>query len=139
MAEKTGNLGSNVRLNKFEPSSDNANITESHKAVFNNTCQALAISESSEFEELGYLLEYLKSAGWIELVRYGVREVSCIVTVEGYRRIAEQKVNLSSDQAFVAMWFDDSMNEVRDKGILPAIWNTGYRPLVISKNQTWIK
>ena len=62
------------------------------------------------------------------MVRYGVREVSCIVTVEGYRRIAEQKVNLSSDQAFVAMWFDDSMNEVRDKGILPAIWNTGYRP-----------
>ena len=69
LAEKTGNLGSNVRLNKFEPSSDNANITESHKAVFNNTCQALAISESSEFEELnqsqGGMCIWLVMGTWI--------------------------------------------------------------------------
>ncbi len=133
LAQKTGNLGSNVRLNSFKSSSDDANITASQKAVYNNTCQALAISESSEFEELVYLLEYLKSAGWIELLRYGVGEASCIVTVEGYRRIAEQEVNPSADQVFVAMWFDPSMDEARDKGIRPAILNTGYRPQLINE------
>ncbi len=58
---------------------------------------------------------------------------SFIVTVGGYGRIAEQEVNVSSDQVFVAMWFDPSMDEARDKGIRPAILNTGYSPLLINE------
>ena len=36
-----------------------------------------------------------------------------VLTIEGYARLAElEKVATDSSQAFVAMWFDDSMNNV---------------------------
>ena len=55
------------------------------------------------------------------------------VTVDGYRRIAEVKTNLDSAQAFVAMWFDDEMNDVYRNGIEPAIRDAGYEPLRIDQ------
>ena len=50
----------------------------------------------------------------------------CILTVEGYARLAElEKVATDSSQAFVAMWFDDSMNDVYENGIKPGIEDVG--------------
>ncbi len=39
------------------------------------------------------------------------------------------------EQVFVAMWFDDSMNEPYDCGIAPAICDTGYRPRRIDRKR----
>ena len=55
------------------------------------------------------------------------------VTVDGYGRIAEQVANIDSSQAFVAMWFDDSMNESFETGIKSAIEDAGYNPLRIDR------
>ena len=55
------------------------------------------------------------------------------VSVDGYSRIADQVTNLDSSQAFVAMWFDDSMKDVYDNGIRPGIEEAGYSSLRIDE------
>ena len=56
-----------------------------------------------------------------------------LVTVEGYSRIEETQVNADLSQAFVAMWFDDSMDEAYNRGIKPAIEGSGYKPFKINE------
>ena len=55
------------------------------------------------------------------------------VTVDGYSRIADQATNVDTSQAFVAMWFDESMGEIYDEGFRPAIEEAGYSPLRIDQ------
>src|SRR5690606_9953583 len=52
----------------------------------------------------------------------------------GYTRLAElDGTSTASQQAFVAMWFDDSMKDAYEKGIAPAIRDAGYEPLRIDQ------
>ena len=57
------------------------------------------------------------------------------VTVDGHSRIEELKVNADSTQAFVAMWFDDSMNEAFKQGMELAVSQAGYRPMRIDRKE----
>lgn len=50
----------------------------------------------------------------------------------GFMFIENQKVNPLSDQAFVAMWFDDQMTDVYVDGIQRAIEGAGYKSMVIN-------
>ena len=95
--------------------------------------QAMAWSESTSARELRYLLDYLSDdqQRWMER-KYQTGTSYC-VTVDGYRRIAEVKTNLDSAQAFVAMWFDDGMDDAYSNGIEPAIRDAGYRPVRIDR------
>ena len=93
---------------------------------------ALAYSESTDIAEVRYIAKYLEAKGWIQIDMHFVDGTfTATVSVEGYNRIAEQAVNVNSAQAFVAMWFDDSMTDVFNKGIEPAIKDAGYHPLRI--------
>lgn len=90
---------------------------------------------SKDFE---YLMDHLSHAGLIE--RYGVNDADqeCRLTVGGYARLEalEQKQNASaSTRAFVAMWFDPSMQAARDDGIKAAIRLAGYEPVVIDEQE----
>ena len=59
-----------------------------------------------------------------------------ILTVEGYARLAElEKIAVDSSQAFVAMWFDDSMKYAYENGIKPGIEDAGYEPLPINRKE----
>ena len=98
---------------------------------------ALAWSECIGSEDLGRLTNYLAQRGWIqkgqEIINsegYSVRRTdglySCVVDVSGYSLIEEIQTNPDSSQCFVAMWFDNSMDEVYEKGIRPAIEAAGY-------------
>ena len=52
----------------------------------------------------------------------------------GYARLAElEGTNSGSNQAFIAMWFDPSMDEAYEKGIQPAIEDAGYKPVRIDR------
>ena len=106
--------------------------------------ESLAWSESNALEEVEYLAQYLKSQGWIatgKQIRSSVREKYdrglhlWRVEVPGYRRIEELEINPDSSQCFVAMWFDDSMNEARYRGIIPAIESAGYNPVIIDQEE----
>lgn len=107
------------------------------------TYSAMAWSESTADEELGVLTDYLAKQGWITKDReemydgMGTRRARglylCRVEVPGYARIAEIATNPDSSQCFVAMWFDDSMNDVYEKGFRAAIEAAGYTPLRIDQ------
>ena len=57
------------------------------------------------------------------------------VTVDGFKHIESQAINVDSPQAFVAMWFDGSLTEAYEKGIKPAVEDTGYTPLRIDQKE----
>lgn len=113
------------------------------KDEFKLTQSALAWSESTTDEELGILTDYLAEQGWIKkgkeihdgirpyISRYGA--YLCRVEVPGYSHIEEIRTNPDSSQCFVAMWFDDSMDDVYEKGFRAAIEAAGYTPLRIDQ------
>ena len=56
------------------------------------------------------------------------------LTLDGWKRIKEIKNDSKkSDQAFVAMWFDKSMEGVYDKGISLALEASGYKPYIVNR------
>ncbi|MYF35716.1 MAG: TIR domain-containing protein [Synechococcus sp. SB0678_bin_12] len=79
---------------------DEISLTKKHKAYYN----LLAYSESSTYNELKYLLKYLKKKDYIEL-EYNEepfnKKISCLLTVEGYDRLKkiqqETKIESSTD------------------------------------------
>ena len=73
------------------------------------TYGAYAWSESIDWDEVVYFLDYIYQMGWIQGQRSGEGWLSGGPTVDGYSRIADQQVIADSSQVFVAMWFDDSM------------------------------
>ena len=100
-----------------------------------------AWSESIDKEEVGYLVEYLLKKSWLDpimpdhvvvlgsyIIPYSVR-----VTVDGHSHIADRLVNTDLTQAFVAMWFDLSMDEAYRLGIEPAIREAGYNPYRVDR------
>ena len=97
----------------------------------------LAWSDSTGYRELEYLCLYLAQNTWIELPLFddGSPYPQARVTVDGYSRIEERRLNLDSSQAFVAMWFDDSMADAFSNGIEPAIREAGYKPLRIDQKE----
>ena len=89
-------------------------------------------------EEIHFLIAYLLKRGWIIRGYEGRRGplISCKLTVEGYAHLdeLEYKVTISS-KAFVAMWFDKSMENVWEKGIKLAIEDSGYEPVRIDQKE----
>ncbi len=108
---------------------------------------ALAWTESLETSELSYFETYLRELGFLkpaenlqadEPMRPGEENTfyhSWIVSVEGHERVSAIQRNVDVSQAFVAMWFDDSMDEVYEKAIAPAVDAAGYNPFVINRNE----
>ena len=100
----------------------------------------LACSESTGVQEVLFLLDYLNRRGWLCVNSSGdYTIVDVAVTVEGYSRIEEIATNPDSAQAFVAMWFDNEMQDAYDKGIEPAVKDAGFRPMRIDRKQDVIK
>ncbi len=96
---------------------------------------ACAWSESIEWKEVYYLLSYLKTKGWLDAGTLQGNMFKGWPTVDGYNRIEERRINVDASQAFVAMWFDSSMDETYDNGIEPAIKKAGYKPLKINQKE----
>ncbi len=92
--------------------------------------QMLAWSESVNPEETSFLVSYLAKAGWIEDSEGGV-----VVQVDGYNRIEKVSSQTDLQQVFVAMWFDDEMEDVYENGIASGIRDAGYAPLRIDRKQ----
>ena len=113
---------------------------------------ALAWTESTGWADVAYFLDYLMSMGWTKGVEFDnegddselppmYREApepypyafKGIVTIKGFAHIAERETNPDSSQAFVAMWFDDSMDKAYEAAIEPAIREAGYKALRIDQ------
>ena len=101
-----------------------------------NYMEMLAVSESVKWPELEYLLEHLKSKGFVVRSGQNNRDQECLVTPDGYSRLADlEQVHTDSSKAFVAMWFHESMEDVWLQGIAPAIKEAGYEAVRIDKKE----
>ncbi len=98
--------------------------------------ELLAHSECKTSGELTFLLEYLESNGLI--VRHGINSLvqSCTVTVDGFRRLADELENsyIESPRAFVAMWFDSTMDNAREC-VKSAVELAGFTPILIDEKE----
>jgi len=90
-----------------------------------------AHSETVNYEDIYYLLNYLESQKYID--RKGGK-IQCTITPEGHSYLYKLDTKaIDSKQAFVAMWFDDSMISIYEEGIAKGIEDAGYQPVRIDK------
>lgn len=87
----------------------------------------IAATWSRDASEVMFLLRLLQEQGFAKIVALGgLSEIS----PAGYLRIDELRaVKSASDQAFVAMWFDERLRTVFDDGLAVGIRKAGYRPM----------
>ena len=99
--------------------------------------EAMAWSESIAYDEVVYLLDYLKEKLWVR--ERQPRSFMFQVTVDGHEKVADLQVNPPTDQAFVAMWIHDETEEAFKEGIAPGIEDAGYSALRIDKKDDIVK
>ena len=98
--------------------------------------ELLAHSGCIEVGDLMFLMDYLQRCELVDIVGVHNPEQHCAMTVEGYERLAElSTVRTDSSRAFVAMWFDRSMNQCWKEGFAPAIRQAGYKPVRIDHEE----
>ena len=96
------------------------------------TCTAMAWSESTNMEEVRFLLGYIEKRGWLEADESTPNRY--VLTIEGHARLGDLgRKDTGSSRAFVAMWFDPAMDDAWEKGIKPGIEDSGYKPVRIDK------
>lgn len=123
--EKSNLLGTVIKF--YELDNTKAQKTED---------ELLAWTESTAISEVITLAEYCHEEGWIEH-RATDRSSASKNTVHelmlrppGYARLAElDGTNSGSTQAFVAMWFDGSMDNAYENGIASGIRKAGFEPI----------
>ena len=95
-----------------------------------NDAYLMAWSDSIQKNDMLYLLIYCWKQGWLEK-----KEMSgYLLTVDGHKYLDDlDRTSINSSQAFVAMWFDDEMNEAWVKGFRPGIEEAGYEAVRIDK------
>ena len=114
IAQRMDSIGDNARVDGNDP-------------------KPYAWSESSEKNDVFYLFGYLQEMGWVDGHFFADSGFSGRVTINGYAKLSDQAANSDSSQAFVAMWFHDSMNQAYNDGIKPAIEAAGFNPLRIDQ------
>lgn len=89
-------------------------------------------------KEINFFIGYLLERGWIAEGRRNNSSMraSYKLTVKGYAHLDELKYKVTiSSKAFVAMWFHKSMEDAWEKGIKPAIEDSGHEPVRIDKKE----
>ena len=95
-------------------------------------------SMKSQKKEIDFFYAYLERQGWIEISEPETSgsHPHVRLTLDGYVRLSElEETHTPSARAFVAMWFDDSMNQVYEDGIAPAVRDAGYEPVRIDREE----
>lgn len=81
--------------------------------------------------EVAPMLAALSRLGYIQLSNTSIR-----LNIAGWTRISELRASGSqSRQAFVAMWFDQSVDALYEQAIAPAIRDAGYEPVRVDKTE----
>ena len=95
-----------------------------------------AATECRNDHERYWLTSSAIERGWLEEERQNGVDAYQFLTTTGVQRLEELETKaVDSEQAFVAMWFDESVKEAYEKGIEPAIRDAGYKPLRIDKKE----
>ena len=102
----------------------------------NDKMELFAYTESVNNEDLLYLINHLVEKSWLEEKPRTLGSIPVILTVDGYDHLAElenEVTDKSRSQAFVAMWFDETLDAAWEDGIKPAIEDSGYKAVRIDE------
>ena len=84
--------------------------------------------------ELLNLAQLLCEKGWLKVQSVSGASPAYQITLEGYVAYEEfLKTVSNSVQGFVAMWFDNNLEEIYENGFSRAIASAGYRPLRVDR------
>ena len=104
--------------------------------------ESRAVEQREMNDHLYFFIVYLSRKNWIDYDPQQMRDsqqTRLIVdglTVDGYARLEEvEHQDTSSSQAFVAMWFDDSLTHVWREGIKLGIEDAGYAAFRIDRKE----
>jgi hypothetical protein len=88
---------------------------------------------SFDLESCFYILRQLDELRYIKLNTHEMSSRRFTIEAKGWEKLSQLRKRLSQDrkQAFVAMWFDETMNNFFDKGIKPAIEYDGTKCIKI--------
>jgi hypothetical protein len=101
-----------------------------------DTLKLLGETESKNTQEVSQLLHMLKESGLVEGSFYLDGGASVRPTVRGWQELDNLKrPRTDSSQAFVAMWFNELMDDAYVGGIEPALSATGYKAVRIDKKE----
>ena len=97
-------------------------------------CDHPAVLYSESNDDFHFVLSSLEKKGYSDVAFvFGVRGSLAKLTLDGWNRV-EELLDNKGRQAFVAMSFDSSMDEVYGNGIQPAIRDAGYSPLLVKES-----
>lgn len=91
------------------------------------------IGFAQDANEFSFMLELMMARGYIEK-EGGKEHFNYRLTGAGWEKAGELlRAQPDSDQAFVAMWFDEKMDDVWMNGFYPALDKIGYKPVRIDQ------
>ena len=131
----------------YPDESQDARGNEVYKEAKRNLASALAHSESINIEEMEYLADSLASRRLVDKgakIRLGQSTYYspfgflCRVTASGYSVVESLQVEGTSDQCFVALWFNENTDALYDSAIEPAVKAAGYKPLRIDRQLNFL-
>lgn len=95
--------------------------------------EALAWTESDSWNELNGLIDFSRE---FIIQSATLNDKSVGLSFAGFERLeAFNQIPTSSSQAFVAMWFNESMAVAFERGIAEGIRDAGYEPLRIDRKE----
>lgn len=93
----------------------------------------VAASYSLDEQELKWLVDALTDQGLLKFVQINSTRK---ITRNGYHRIDKLSRQVRpSGKAFVAMWFNEEMNEAFDKGLAKGIHDAGFDPVRVDETE----
>ena len=112
------------------------NLEENHPKWV-HYAKMLAWSGSTKLNDVEYLLRFLEDQNLIapppKVISVTER---CVLTANGHAHLAKSGTpTVDSTQAFVAMWFDSSLDEAFYRGIEPGIKECGYSAVRIDQTE----
>ena len=103
-----------------------------------NEMQAATLTILTNNDATERLIEEISEIGWIKTKQGdGSLSSTWVIRSKGYQRLEElRRTNVASDQGFVAMWLDRSMDNAGKEGIEPGIRDAGYKALRIDRRES---
>ena len=136
-------LGTRLVFKVFDDTQSMPDYTQESEIEYAvSVWQWLAWTDSQQMSEVVELAQHCREQGWID--HSSVRSLesayetlhAVVLKPSGYAYLDGLADSSSgSNQAFVAMWFDESMEDAYEMGIAPAIRGTGYEPLRIDRKE----
>ena len=131
---QTAHIGQSIDGFTTQVPIEHSNVLGTYSKATLKADSLLAWSGSRVADEVNFLIEMLVGRGAIRIDHADIFP-SVTVLPLGFDQVATAASEPALEQAFVAMWFHDSMLDAYERGIDTAVRASGYRPLRIDRKE----